>query len=143
MRYDKNAIVFPLVNEIIAHYIALFFFLKKHCSNNNCLKNSLKKWRVYQSLMAPKRLGRKIKVYYNNDAKNSSTSCLERRKAKKGMGQGNIQKQKRLWRVIPRTSCRRHADQELLLCVFNILKILQTFERTRRRNPLKFLIAMR
>ena len=70
MRYDKNAIVFQLVNEIMAHYIALFFLLKKHCSNNS-LKNSFR---------------RKIKVYYNNYAKNSSTSCLERQKAKEKPG---------------------------------------------------------
>ena len=35
-----------------------------------------------------------------------------------------------------------HADQELLLFLFYILKI-RTFERTRRRYPLIFLIAMR
>ena len=66
---------------------------------------------------------------------------LERQKAKKGMGQGNIQKQKRLWRFSTLFQ-ELHTDQELLLCVFYILKI-RTFERMRRRHPLKFLIAMR
>ena len=91
------------------------------------------------------KLDRHLKdLYYNNYAKNSSTSCLERQKAKKGMDQGNIQKQKPLWRffnVIPRTSCR---PRVITLCLLYFKNMnFRTFERMRRRHPLKFLIAMR
>ena len=138
MRYDKNAIVFPLVSEIIAHYIAFFFFLKKHCSNNS-LKNSLK-MACLSKLDRHLRLRRKIKVYYNNYAKSSSTSCLERQKAKKGMGQGNkYTKTETPMEIfqrysIPRTSCRPRVVTLCLLYFKNTN--FRTLERMRRRGIL-------